>query len=1106
MISFFKKKQAQKIVKHFINIEQNGHSLRINGELTQSSHQVKEIWIISRDSSNEFMLGAIQPSNEFDFHLNFNDIHQQIHSSLPEVYDFYLKVCISSRLLSPEEIENLMTKKGFRQLEQVENDIEYFIRLGRFKQTNINGLATYENGEDFSTPFLTKKGNLSYAYNEKIDVYTKLQIEKVKSQKNHLYLNGRIFTHQSQIISGNLLVKGRLSEIEILLPVSFNHLQEETKQKYGLNRYIYTAELPLQTIYNGGLLDEDIYDLYLIIKFQNEPEEKIVRIGRPTYRTRFSTKEANAFLNGFVANVNPYYTFKASNLSLEVFKFDEETFLYMSKLLKWSWLLRNLNRNKDIWLVGERPYKAQDTGYHFFKYMRESHPNKNVFYVMDESSPEYRNVEPFGNVLRFKSKEHIWHTIMARKIISSHHADYLYPVRSPRFVKAVKATRIFLQHGVMGTKNMIANYGKKAIGFNTDAFLVSSDFEKDMIVNDFEYEPEDVFVTGLSRFDSLLRNDVKVKRQLLIIPTWRDWIGSSMDFTETEYFQRYHQLIHDKSLHSMAEKYHFEIIFCLHPNMQIYTPYFKDAPVKVISQGEVDVQTLLKESAIMITDYSSVAFDFSFLHKPIIYYQFDRNRFIGKRPSHLDLDNDLPGDIVFSQEDLLGALESYAINDFKMTPENVIRSNKFLKYRDCHANERIYEVIQTYKKKRHLVKQVSEGKIATVLFRKFRRSKYYFPAMKLFYRIAKKVFPVDKKLMLFESSIGKQYADSPRYIYEEIQKRNLDYKIVWVCNRNDVRFTDPNTKKITRLSPSYYYYLARAKFWFNNQNFPTYLGKRKETTYIQTWHGTPLKKMLFDIETIHGRDEDYLNRVAYATKQWDYLLSPSNYATKAFKSAFRYDGNILELGYPRNDLFYKENVEEITRKVKNRINIPKEKKVILYAPTFRDNQKDKNKFVFDMNLDIQELYENLADEYVLLLRMHIVVSNKLTIPEEYSDFVFNVSSYPEIQELYLISDILMTDYSSVMFDFAHTGRPILYYTYDLEEYRDSLRGFYMDFVAEAPGPFLKTTSDIVSSVKNIENISSQFQDRYSAFQNKYCDYQDADSSKRVVDYFFRNKG
>src|SRR5699024_6596234 len=110
--------------------------------------------------------------------------------------------------------------------------------------------------------------------------------------------------------------------------------------------------------------------------------------------------------------------------------------------------------------------------------------------------------------------------------------------------------------------------------------------------------------------------------------------------------------------------------------------------------------------------------------------------------------------------------------------------------------------------------------------------------------------------------VGKQYADSPKEIYEEIIKRNLDYRIVWVCN-NNIRLKDvENTKRIKRLSPSYYYYLAKAKYWINNQNFPTYIQKRPQTTYLQTWHGTPLKKMLHDIDNVMGRSDDYVERVS----------------------------------------------------------------------------------------------------------------------------------------------------------------------------------------------------------------------------------------------------
>src|SRR5690606_14042431 len=289
----------------------------------------------------------------------------------------------------------------------------------------------------------------------------------------------------------------------------------------------------------------------------------------------------------------------------------------------------------------------------------------------------------------------------------------------------------------------------------------------------------------------------------------------------------------------------------------------------------------------------------------------------------------------------------------------------------------------------------------------------------------------------------------------------------------------------------------------NNQNFPTYIKKRKETTYVQTWHGTPLKKMLFDIENIMGRSDDYLERVYNATKTWDYLISPSSYATNSFKSAFKYEGEVLEIGYPRNDLFYKDYADELKKDVKQKLSIPEDKKVILYAPTFRDNQtSSNNKFLFDIHMDLYQMKEKLGDEYVILLRMHVVISNKIKIAPELKEFVKNVSSYDEIQELYLISDILITDYSSVMFDFANTKRPILYYTFDLETYRDDIRGFYFDFEQEAPGPFIRTTEEIIETVTNIEDVKVKYQEKYNHFYDKFCGLEDGNASARLVDKVF----
>ncbi|TMU84080.1 CDP-glycerol glycerophosphotransferase [Bacillus sp. BHET2] len=1101
---FRTKKKHKPKLKQEINITQDKENLSIKGSLSNEIYEVEELWLTSRSKKDDWIHVQSNSSPfkyQFDFRLSIKDLMQKLSIYIGEhAFDWYIKISVPTSELSEKAYKRIESKATFHEKDQ-KTIASYYIRLGRFSHTTRNRLSFVDHQQQRGICYITTKGNLSFLLNSDPETPTKIQIDHLSAKSGTLNLTGKLFTRNSEILQSSIVLKGRNCNDELVSPVDLSW-NEETNEKFGLNRYAYQATIHFNEMCRGKIFKEDVYDVYLKLTLHDKMDEKLIRIGRPTFRARFFIKDTHYTAGSTVSVINPYYTFKASNLSLEVYEYKQDTFNYLQKKQKLAWFHRVLNRQKDVWIVGERPYKAQDTGYHFFKYMRENHPTKNVYYVIEKDSPERRNVEPLGNVIFFKSKEHIWYSLIATKIISSHHPDYLYPIRTNKFKKAVKATKVFLQHGVMGTKNMVANYGKSAPSFDTDLFLVSSDFEKEMIINDFGYNSKEVFVTGLSRFDRLFVDDVPQKNQILIIPTWRDWISNDENFLTSEYYERYKELVHHPDLHSFAQIRNMEIIFCLHPNMQKFTSYFSEAPVTLINQGDVDVQKLLKESKLMITDYSSVGFDFSFLNKPIIYYQFDRNRFIGKRPSHLDLDKDLPGTIVNDFPLLLDKLELYGDRDFEILPENEKKADKFIKYKDTNSSARIYEVIDKVEIKKPLAEKIMEKPLINALFNKFRKSKQYRPIMERFYAIVKRVIPIDKNMILFESGIGKQYADSPRYIYEEIVNRKLPYKKIWVYNKS-IPIKDEHTKQIKRLSPQYFYYLAKSGFWVNNQNFPTYIDKRKGITYLQTWHGTPLKKMLFDIDNIHGRSDDYLERVHAATKQWNYLVSPSPYATKALKSAFKYTGSVLEVGYPRNDLFYQSHQHDLRDKVKKHLVIPEDKKVILYAPTFRDNATNgKNKFVFDLKMDLQQMKERLGEEYIVLLRMHVVISNKLTIPEELNSFVYNVSNYPEIQELSLISDILITDYSSVMFDFANTNRPILFFTYDLEEYKNNIRGFYMDFEEEAPGPFVYDTEEIIQSIHNIEKIKSSYRDKYQAFQQKYCSLEDGKASKRIVDQLF----
>jgi CDP-glycerol glycerophosphotransferase len=215
---------------------------------------------------------------------------------------------------------------------------------------------------------------------------------------------------------------------------------------------------------------------------------------------------------------------------------------------------------------------------------------------------------------------------------------------------------------------------------------------------------------------------------------------------------------------------------------------------------------------------------------------------------------------------------------------------------------------------------------------------------------------------------------------------------------------------------------------------------------------------------------------------------------------------MLETGYPRNDIMHYDNKEEIAAQIRAKLGIPKDKKTILYAPTWRDDEfYTKGRYKFTLKLDLPLLKEKLGDEYVILLRTHYFIADSLDVTG-LEGFAYNLSKYDDISELYLISDILSTDYSSVFFDYANLKRPMLFFTYDLEKYRDVLRGFYIDIEEELPGPLLFTTEEIITAVNNIDKLKLEYQKKYAAFYEKYCSWEDGHASQKVAEAVFHLKG
>lgn len=375
--------------------------------------------------------------------------------------------------------------------------------------------------------------------------------------------------------------------------------------------------------------------------------------------------------------------------------------------------------------------------------------------------------------------------------------------------------------------------------------------------------------------------------------------------------------------------------------------------------------------------------------------------------------------------------------------------------------------------------------------------------------------PVDEKLVVFESFWGKSYSCSPKAIYEGMlrDKRYDDYHFIW--SFQDIQahrrlLENPRTRLVQRNSKEYEKAFAKAKIWIYNMSVPEYMEPSKDQIYVETWHGTPLKRVgcdiIYESDCRRSRQETI---AAFEKKgaKVDYLLSPSVFYDEVITSAFglKKSGNeaaVVHTGYPRNDYLYHYSLDDL-RQIKERLGIPENKKTLLYTPTWRENQyQSQGGFASHMEIDLNELFRILGNDYVLLYRAHHHIST-YDWKQEWEGRVIDVTGVEDVNELYIISDLLITDYSSTMFDYGNLGRPMVFYMYDLEEYGEKLRGFYFD-VEELPGPIVKTTQELAQAILKLRE-TFVYDEKYQRFQKKFNTYEDGGATQRTLDLLLRGK-
>ena len=358
-------------------------------------------------------------------------------------------------------------------------------------------------------------------------------------------------------------------------------------------------------------------------------------------------------------------------------------------------------------------------------------------------------------------------------------------------------------------------------------------------------------------------------------------------------------------------------------------------------------------------------------------------------------------------------------------------------------------------------------------------------------------FDVMANSVFFQSYLGEQATDSALEIHNELRRRRPELKLYWGVNDPSVSLPE-GAIPVVMYTTEWFEILSRAEYLVNNIYFFSWFTKRPYQTYVQTWHGTPLKKIGHSYWEDRNREPVWIERMDRQAAQWDYLVSPNAFCTTKFAEEFNYDGEILETGYPRNDVL--SSADDSRRNdIRALLGIPDAKKVILYAPTWRDSQSAKA-WVANMVsfIDLQVLSGDLGDEYVILVRGHGHNARAGSTAISKGN-VIDVTYYPEVNDLYIAADVAITDYSSVMFDFAVTQKPMLFFVPDLEEYAEGVRGFYLDYTATVPGPIVRNADDVAGEIRRLTSDDWTPTGRYLTFVQEFCRLEDGSAAGRVVD-------
>lgn len=606
-------------------------------------------------------------------------------------------------------------------LELKEQEHIEFKKIGAFDKPELPSHKRYfssieADSTNVVTPYLTIKNELAIIirpeqalYNEKLK--SKMSIAKFGMKKG--VISGDIILElpecdNYQVNEFIFKYRDKIEDIEYVFPAEQMKINKHTSK---VSYHIDLKNLELQNYY---------WDLFVVITVDGEkylqklknPATKVKKM--ITNRViRYSYEYENGFfIYPYITSVNTLafgYKKKEVHEGLS-YKIKENLAYYTYKLFKPYF------ERKSIWLGFEKFSEgAQDNGYFFFKYCYDNNKKKNFYYIMKKDSPDYSNLKGMEDkVIDYMSFKHMLYVYAAELLVSSESKGHAYDIRieKGRLRRALEAKKhVFLQHGVIALKKVDHVFRKTGKNF-VDLFVTSSDYEKNIIKESFGYNDKEVIVTGLSRWDVLEDKSQQNKEKVIfVMPTWRTWMDDLPEekFINTDYYKNYTGLLTSPKLNSFLEEKNIKLQFYIHPKFKDYIDRFKtdNKNVKIYQYGEEKVNELLMHASMLVTDYSSVAWEMFHMRKPILFYQFDIDEYNMYQGSYLDMDKDLFGDRAFELDELIDGIQEYANRNFVEKEEYGKYRKHYFKYVDKNNCKRTFTAIMKNSKKLQLRKERS---------------------------------------------------------------------------------------------------------------------------------------------------------------------------------------------------------------------------------------------------------------------------------------------------------------------------------------------------------------------------------------------------------------